>query len=316
MKWAALRAGVRDDDWGAQAWDCLFKEVHARGLDYTLPKPSRDMNSFVWQQFADKHDQVAVVRFVLMHPDGCSPVAASDVRAFTPHSPRFFYDSCGTSFGFSEDERRNFGNWAKGSKMPQRYDASVCGEQLTRRGELLGLLRKGWRPPPAREPGLPRTPSGDVGIPRMPSGGCMIVSSAQGCALPECASSAGRSMSKALKCVLAEGPFAACISSLGDRTVHIIRAGGLWRVTRCGLQLGADADITSTLLTLQGGALAFLQAYLLWKLRADRPNHREYANDRQCFAASAHQCFCSGVDVASSFGPLRCCLRFALYPQG
>ena len=170
MQWVALRSGVLDEDWGLQAWQCLFEEVHTRGLDFTLPKPSKDMTSFNWDQFADKHDQMAVVRFVLMHPEGCCPFRH---RRFVPlHHIR--YDSCGSSFGFNEDERRHLGNWAKGSRMPQRYDASVCGEQLTRMAELLGLLRACWRPPPAREAGLPRAPCGDAGVPRTPSGGCVI----------------------------------------------------------------------------------------------------------------------------------------------
>ena len=59
-------------------------------------------------------------------------------------------------------------NWSEGSTMPKRYDSSFCGEQSTRRGELLGLLQAGWSPPTANAPGLPRAPSGVVGIPRTP----------------------------------------------------------------------------------------------------------------------------------------------------
>ena len=54
--------------------------------------------------------------------------------------------------------------------MPKMYDSSFCGEQLTRRGELLGLLQAGWSPPTANAAGLPRAPSGVVGIPRTPTG--------------------------------------------------------------------------------------------------------------------------------------------------
>ena len=123
MQWAALRSGVLDEDWGLHAWEHLFGTVHRLGLDFTLPGITDDMNGFIWSRHANKHEQVMVVRFVLTHPEGAKPVRAENVLEFTPHSPRFFYDSVGSSFGFSEDERRNFGNWAKGSAMPARYDA-------------------------------------------------------------------------------------------------------------------------------------------------------------------------------------------------
>ena len=84
--------------------------------------------------------------------------------------PGSFYTSVGSTFGFSVSERCSFGNWAEGSNMPKRYDSSFCGEQLTRRGELLGLLQAGWSPSTANAPGLPRAPSGAVGIPRTPTG--------------------------------------------------------------------------------------------------------------------------------------------------
>ena len=54
--------------------------------------------------------------------------------------------------------------------MPKRYDSILCGEQLTRRGELLGFLQAGWSPPNVTAPGLPRAPSGAIGIPRTPTG--------------------------------------------------------------------------------------------------------------------------------------------------
>ena len=59
---------------------------------------------------------------------------------------------------------------AEGSNMPKRYDSSFCGDQLTRRGELHGLLQAGWSPPNVNAPGLPRAPSGAIGIPRTPTG--------------------------------------------------------------------------------------------------------------------------------------------------
>ena len=72
----------------------------------------------------------------------------------------------GLSFGLSF---RVFGNWSEGSNMPKRYGSSFCGEQLTRRGELLGFLQAGWSLPTVNAPGLP-VPFGAVGVPRTPTG--------------------------------------------------------------------------------------------------------------------------------------------------
>ena len=86
---------------------------------------------------------------------GIAPLSEELALQFTPHSPWFFYTSVGSTFGFSVSERCAFDNWAEGSNMPKRYDSSFCGEQLTRRGELLGFLQAGWSPPNVNAPGLP-----------------------------------------------------------------------------------------------------------------------------------------------------------------
>ena len=170
MPWAALRCGVLNEDWGKHAWDNLLSICSRLQLDFVLPGVSGDFSSLGWSRWATKNEQVASLWFVLTHPQGIAPLSEEHALQFTPHSPRFFYTSVGSTFGFSVSERCAFGNWAEGSIMPKRYDSSFCGEQLTRRGELLGLLQAGWSPPNVNAPGLPRAPSGAVGIPRTPTG--------------------------------------------------------------------------------------------------------------------------------------------------
>ena len=257
LQWASLRSGVLDQDWGLHAWDNLFSIVKDKGLDFTLPGLADDMNSFIWSRHASKHEQVMAVRFVLSHPEGIRPVEAAHVLEFTPHSPRFFYDSVGSSFGFTEDERRNFGNWAKGSSMPARYDASVCGEQLVRRAELLGLLRCGWSPPPAGVPGLPRTPLGAVGLPRTQSSSCLVVSTqlaTEARGIKRAATGdvpLAEQQAKKLRLRLASGMLAPVQSSLGDRTVHKLKSQGPnGASTCCGLSLavqGIPCDLADEL---------------------------------------------------------------------
>ena len=139
-------------------------------LDFVLPGVTGDFSSLDWNRWATKNEQVASLRFVLTHPQGIAPLSEELALQFTPHSPKFFYTSVGSTFVFSVSERCAFGNWAEGSNMPKIYDSSFCGEQLTRRGELLGLLQAGWSPPYVNALGLPRAPSGAIGIPRTPTG--------------------------------------------------------------------------------------------------------------------------------------------------
>ena len=141
-------AGVLDEDWGKHAWDNLLSFCSRLRLGFVLPGVTGDFSSLVWSRMGhEKNEQVASLWFVLTHLQGIAPLSEEHALQFTPHSPRFFYTSVGSTFGFSVSERCSFGNWSEGSNMPKRYDSSFCGEQLTRRGELLGLLQAGWSPP-------------------------------------------------------------------------------------------------------------------------------------------------------------------------
>ena len=106
--------------------------------------------------------------------------------------------------------------------MPKRYDSSFCGEQLTRRGELLGLLQAGWSPPTVNAPGLPRAPSGAVGIPRPPTGKPILFGN---CA-PHPGASA--SLSPDVFRRLSSSAFAGLLrfhrSDLGDRKLHVAKS--------------------------------------------------------------------------------------------
>ena len=132
IPWAALRCGVLGEDWGKLAWDNLLSICSRLQLDFVLPGVTGDFLSLDWSRWATKNEQVASLWFVLTHPQGIAPLSEEHALQFTPHSPRFFCTSVGSTFGFSVSERCAFGNWAEGSNMPKRYDSSFCGEQLTR----------------------------------------------------------------------------------------------------------------------------------------------------------------------------------------
>ena len=169
-----------------------------------------------------KNEQVASLWFVVTHPQGIAPLSEEHALQFTPNSPRFFYTSVGSTFGFSVSERCAFGNWSEGSNMPKRCDSSFCGEQLTRRGELLGLLQAGWSPPTVNAPGLPRAPSGAVGIPRTPTGKQILFGN--------CSPHPGASafLSPDLFRRLSVAAFAGLLrfhrSELGDRKLHVAKS--------------------------------------------------------------------------------------------
>ena len=139
-------------------------------LDFVLPAFQAISHPLIGVVGPQKTSKLRACGLFLSHPQGIAPLSEELAFQFTPHSPRFFHTSVGSTFGFSVSERCAFGNWAEGSNMLKRYDSSFCGEQLTRRGELLGLLQAGWSPPNVNAPGLPRAPSGAIGIPRTPTG--------------------------------------------------------------------------------------------------------------------------------------------------
>ena len=192
------------------------------------------------------------IRFIVTHPQGSMPISLEEALAFAPHSPRFFYGFVGSAFGFSEDERRNFGNWAKSNAMPARYDTTVCGEQLVRRGELLGLLYSGWSPPPEGVPGLPRTPIFRCWLPRTFSAASLSIpdhSLLEQRGLKRVALDDGSMLSRFQrrlnpKTSLGSVLLAPAQSSLGDRTVHRVKskAAGLLR-TSCDFSVMSQGAV-------------------------------------------------------------------------
>ena len=133
--------------------------------------------------------------------------------------------------------------------MPKRYDSSFCGEQLTRRGELLGLLQAGWSPPNVNAPGLPRAPSGAIGIPRTPTGKPISF----GTCSPHPGASA--SLSPDVFRRLSVAAFAGLLrfhrSELGDRKLHVAKSGRC-KVAKCGCQLPPSSVSFSELDRLVG----------------------------------------------------------------
>ena len=228
---AALRCGVLDEDWSKHMWDNLLSVCSRLQLDFVLPGVTGDFSSLDWSRWATKNEQVASLWFVLTHPQGIAPLSEEHALQFTPHSPRFFYTSVGSTFCFSVSERCVFGNWSEGSNMPKRYDSSFCGEQSTRRGELLGLFQAGWSPPTANAPGLPRAPSGAVGIPRTPTGKPTLIGN--------CAPHPGASASLSPDVLgrLSVAAFAGLLryhrSDLGDRKLHVAKSEHS-KIAKCG----------------------------------------------------------------------------------
>ena len=118
--------------------------------------------------------------------------------------------------------------------MPKRYDSSFCGEQLTRRGELLGLLQAGWSPPTANAPGLPRVPSGVVGIPRTPTGKPILF----GTCAPHHGASAvlPPDVLERLSVAASLGLLRHHRSDLGDRKLHVAKFKHS-KIAKCGFLL-------------------------------------------------------------------------------
>ena len=93
---------------GKHAWDNLLVTCCRLQLDFTLPGVAGDFSSLDWSRWATKNEQVASLWFVLTHSQGIAPLSEEHALQFTPHSPRFFYTSVGSTFGFSVSETLRF----------------------------------------------------------------------------------------------------------------------------------------------------------------------------------------------------------------
>ena len=244
MPWAALRCGVLDEDWGKHAWDNLLSFCSRLQLYFVLPGVSDDFSSLDWSRWVTKNEQVASLWFDLSHPQDIAPLSEELAFQFTPHFPRIFYTSVGSTFDFSVSERCTFGNWAEGNNMPKRYDSSFCGEQLTRRGELLGLLQAGWSSPNINASGLSRAPSGAIDIPRTPTDKPIFFghfASHPGASAP---------LSPDVFRRLSSSAFAGLLrfhrSDLGDRKLHVAKSENS-TIVKCVFLLSSSAVAISDL---------------------------------------------------------------------
>ena len=64
----------------------------------------------------------------------------------TLHSPRNWFPTMGDQLLFPGEKRNRLGRWAKGSKMPEKYDRTFCVSELKIRDDILQELNKGWTP--------------------------------------------------------------------------------------------------------------------------------------------------------------------------
>ena len=143
--------------------------------------------------------------------------------------------------------------------MPKRYDSSFCGEQLTRRGELLGLLQAGLSPPTANAPGLPRDPSGAVGIPRTPTGKPILFGT---CAPHQ---SASASLAPDVFRRLSVAAFARLLryhhSDFGDRKLHVAKSEHS-KIAKCGFLLPSSSVTVSDLDRLLGEGVTLVVTHV------------------------------------------------------
>ena len=62
------------------------------------------------------------------------------------HSPRNWYSAMANQLMMEPDKREHLGRWAKGSKIPDLYERTVCVTELAIRNQILEKIDQGWTP--------------------------------------------------------------------------------------------------------------------------------------------------------------------------
>ena len=61
----------------------------------------------------------------------------SDGESYAPHSPKNLFPKAAEQMNFDARELNVVGHWASSSKMPDRYDRSVCDTEMLMRNAII-----------------------------------------------------------------------------------------------------------------------------------------------------------------------------------
>ena len=92
----------------------------------------------------------------------CVGMGDPNGETYTMHSPKNLFHTAANQMSFDQRELAAIGHWATNSKMPERYDRSVCASELLLRNTIIKQMAAGWEV--SDSPHLPTTVTGRVRI--------------------------------------------------------------------------------------------------------------------------------------------------------
>lgn len=141
-KWSCLATGFTDEPWA----ETFVSELHLAGLpgaDYLLRGVNDCATSWL-DRVADVNDAERCFRLLLQLP----PISmhANDAVDYTWHGLRHTLVTFGTQLQVGERALEEFGNWKKGSNMPDVYNSITGARGLLNRQYVITCVRNGWEP--------------------------------------------------------------------------------------------------------------------------------------------------------------------------
>ena len=160
--WACPRVGVA----GSTAWINPILDFHVAHEKQNGTKPS-----FVFPRLNRKWEleraegaaySITRRKLALI----CSGLEDTDAELYKLHSPKNFLPTAATQMNFAPRELIVIGHWSSGSRMNERYDRSVCANELLLRNTIIQKVISGWTMVDSFC--LPETVAGDDRIGKFP----------------------------------------------------------------------------------------------------------------------------------------------------
>ena len=137
---ACPRSGIAaTGDWVKPLMEMRQTYLVVNSHEMQFPFPRIDHN---WQlveagpaSYSTTRRKLAILRFGLGDPDG---------EKYTLRSPKISLPTAANQMNFEQRELAAIGHWSANSKMPDRYDRSVCASELLLRNTIIRQMAAGW----------------------------------------------------------------------------------------------------------------------------------------------------------------------------
>ena len=139
MTWETPRIGIRPNGAWLNPSVKYLEMVRQEGGKFRFHFP---YFSPAWGFDVERHGTPGVIQGALSRAEFklCYP------KLITLHSPRTWYTTCANQLLLSREHIGKLGHWNPGSKIPDRYNRTVCATESQIRNGIIHRIYEGWRP--------------------------------------------------------------------------------------------------------------------------------------------------------------------------